>query len=467
MGLGHRIGYVRPGYDADIVVWDSFPLTLGATPKQTYIDGIPQIISPHNFNKPSAAQDISPAGDYDKEAQEAIDSRGDPDLRPKKSSSAIVFEGVQNLYLDGVTAQGEPGRVVVQNGEIACVGKDCVVAEGEYEVVQLNGGSIAPGLITTGSKLGLIEIAQEKVTSDGIAYDPLSGTELLDGLLVHAVDGARFEGKDELMAYQAGVTTGVTSPMTSKFFSGLSYSFSTSASHALAPGAIGNAAAALHLNLDNSGASVSSKIALLRSLLSGGDSLKASDELHDAFKSAAAGNLRLVISTHSADAIATLIRVKREVAPKLKLTIVGGFESWMLAEELAQEKIGVIVAPSRSFPASWDQRRILAGPPITNHTLPSYLASHGVTVGLGITEECDARLTRYDMAWTYASSPNVFSKPEAIALVTTNLQELLGLNDGVQAKADLGFVAYEGDMFSFESRVRAVRAPGADSMDLF
>jgi adenine deaminase len=37
--LDHRIGFVRPGYDADIVVWDSHPLLVGATPSQVYIDG--------------------------------------------------------------------------------------------------------------------------------------------------------------------------------------------------------------------------------------------------------------------------------------------------------------------------------------------------------------------------------------------------------------------------------------------
>jgi hypothetical protein len=28
-GFGHRLGYLRKGYDADLVVWDSHPLALG------------------------------------------------------------------------------------------------------------------------------------------------------------------------------------------------------------------------------------------------------------------------------------------------------------------------------------------------------------------------------------------------------------------------------------------------------
>ena len=46
IGLDHRIGYLRPGYDADVVVWQSHPLSIGAAPAQVYIDGIPQIDSP-------------------------------------------------------------------------------------------------------------------------------------------------------------------------------------------------------------------------------------------------------------------------------------------------------------------------------------------------------------------------------------------------------------------------------------
>ncbi|KAJ5517788.1 hypothetical protein N7453_000210 [Penicillium expansum] len=37
----HRIGYARPGYDADLVIWDDHPLQVGATPTQVFIDGRP------------------------------------------------------------------------------------------------------------------------------------------------------------------------------------------------------------------------------------------------------------------------------------------------------------------------------------------------------------------------------------------------------------------------------------------
>ncbi|EEB86635.1 hypothetical protein MPER_16342, partial [Moniliophthora perniciosa FA553] len=34
LGMGHRIGYLQAGWGEDVVVWDSHPLALGATPAQ-------------------------------------------------------------------------------------------------------------------------------------------------------------------------------------------------------------------------------------------------------------------------------------------------------------------------------------------------------------------------------------------------------------------------------------------------
>lgn len=172
IGLDHRVGYVRVGYDADIVVWDSFPLTLGATPKQTYIDGIPQILHPHTIEKPLEAQNVTRSGKWDEEAKEAVLTRGNPELRSKKTSKNVIFTNVAEYFAPervGSLSNGE-GRVVVQNGEIVCVG-ECATEQGiEFEIVDLKGGSVTPGLISVGSFLGLKEIDQEKSTSDGVSH---------------------------------------------------------------------------------------------------------------------------------------------------------------------------------------------------------------------------------------------------------------------------------------------------------
>ncbi|WVW85777.1 hypothetical protein I302_107815 [Kwoniella bestiolae CBS 10118] len=493
VGLDHRIGYLREGYDADLVVWDSFPLVLGATPKQTYIDGIPQIINPVVHEKPKEAQEVpkEEKGKWDKEIREALDTRGEPDLRARKSVRNVIYQGVGEFHLTPLEAGlGEldlsvfdSGKgdavVVVRDGKITCAG-DCSVEEElkgglDFEVVDLKGGAITPGYITVGSYVGILEIRQEKVTGDGSAIDPLSEeSEITTGIIAHAVDGAQFGGKDELLAYRSGVTTAVVSPKTSSWISGFAYAFSPESEHSLEHHSIQNPLTALHISLDNSKSSVSSKIAILRKLLSGHSHHASSSsedeegtELVRAFESIRKGELRLVIRTDKADVIASLIRLKRDVADKAKITILGGQESWIVADELAENDIGVIVSPVRSYPGEWDTRRIIPSIPLSNHTLPSYLVSHSVTVGLGIQEEWQARNTLYEAAWVYASSPKgVFTKRQALDLVGKNLEELLGLNKTSGKEAS--WVAHEGDPFEFGGRVRSVKGLGGEGkIDLF
>ncbi|KAK4914031.1 hypothetical protein LTR49_017745, partial [Elasticomyces elasticus] len=41
--LDDRIGKIKPGFDADIVVWDSDLLSTGAVPVQVWIDAVPEL----------------------------------------------------------------------------------------------------------------------------------------------------------------------------------------------------------------------------------------------------------------------------------------------------------------------------------------------------------------------------------------------------------------------------------------
>ena len=65
------------------------------------------------------------------------------------------------------------------------------------------------------------------------------------------------------------------------------------------------------------------------------------------------GEIPLVIEVNSADIIATLVQLKQEVEGKigteLKMTIIGGAEAHLLATELAEAKVGVVLFPPRAF----------------------------------------------------------------------------------------------------------------------
>ena len=289
----------------DLVIWDSHPLALGATPAQVFIDGIPQLDGPYVIPKPEAFQDLPKVPNFDLEAQEAVVFEGLPPLLPKRAPTDIIlFTNVNNVILPrrGDPAEvysslgDEVGVVVVRNGDIICYGAEVTCAlddltEGErVRVVDLQGGTVSPGLMTYGSPLGLQEIEAEPSTGDGTVFDPLTGRvpKLLGGdiSIVRAVDGLQFASRDSLcvcrlskvftdaslclrLAYRAGVTKAIVAPVHHGFFGGLGTSFSTGAVHKLADGAVIQEVTALHVSVGHFGSrpSISTQIAALRSLL--------------------------------------------------------------------------------------------------------------------------------------------------------------------------------------------------------
>jgi hypothetical protein len=60
--------------------------------------------------------------------------------------------------------------------------------------------------------------------------------------------------------------------------------------------------------------------------------------------------------------IATLILLKKEVeeatGSHIRLTITGATEAHLLAQQLGEAGVGVIINPSRPYPRVWDQRRL-------------------------------------------------------------------------------------------------------------
>ncbi|CAE6350761.1 unnamed protein product [Rhizoctonia solani] len=481
-GFGHRLGRVQNGYDADIVVWDSHPLTLGATPQQLYIDGIAQISDPVVVSKPNTFQRIPATPDWGSAPEEAIKYDGLPPLQSssgKDQSQTVVFTRVKDVWTSSsgeLELQSLPAEsvVVVSSGRITCVGSAsrCSSSLSEAKVVDLAHGSLSPGLISFGAPLGLEEIQAESSTNDGTVPDPFdeNGVPKVaggDGLVVRAVDGLSFSGRDTLLAHRAGVTTAVSAPVSNGFFSGASVAFRTGASHKLEDGAIVNSAPALHLTVEHgSSVSVSTQIATLRRLL-----LKnvAKKNKHGLVSKALDGQVPLVIKVHKADDMATLLELKSEIEDltsiPLRLTFAGATEAHIIAKEIAAAGVGVIVIPSRSFPASWDRARVLPGPPLSQDSLIAKLLKANVTVGVGVVEAWEARNARFDIGWTALESNGDIKKQDALALGTTNLQKLLGL-EGNELLGDL--VAYHGgDCFDLASRPVAVVSSARMMVDLF
>ncbi|CAG7854860.1 SubName: Full=Related to carbohydrate esterase family 9 protein-Laccaria bicolor {ECO:0000313/EMBL:CCA72748.1} [Serendipita indica DSM 11827] len=478
-GFGHRLGYVKAGYDADIVIWDSHPLALGATPKQVFIDGIPQLEKPYTTEKPSGFQVEPKVPNFDKEAEAALEYDGLPPLLPSKETKSLAFLNVRKIYEKDtairsqfVTENGQLGTVVVVDGHIVCKGLETqcgqFMDDPKIEKIDLEDGVLAPGMLTFGAPIGLVEIDQEASTKDGVGFAPLKQpvpSILGSGFLPKAVDGLQFRGRDTLLAFRNGVTKAVVAPVHSGFLGGLSVAFSTGSVSRLAKGAIVKDIAALHVTIVDSSKqpSVSTQIGLLRDLLSG----NGEGPIGDYFSKAAEGKIRLVAHTQNSDVIATLLDLIDELAQsvdaKIKLTIAGGAEAHHLAEELGQAGVGVILTRPRPFPTNWPGKDILPGLPLSSEGQVTRLLAHNVTVGLGIEESWQARNLWFDAAWAAIEAGGNLDKETALGLVSTNLETLLGVD--VQTQPDL--VAWKGgDVFDLSSKVVAIVSGAKGLVDI-
>ena len=70
----------------------------------------------------------------------------------------------------------------------------------------------------------------------------------------------------------------------------------------------------------------------------------------------------MVINVQSADIMATLIELKAGLdsqlnGSKTKFTFVGANEAHLLAKEIGEAGVGVILSPARPFPGDWKSRR--------------------------------------------------------------------------------------------------------------
>jgi len=297
----------------------------------------------------------------------------------------------------------------------------------------------------------------------------------------HHPDREEIHTRNGRLAHRAGVTyatsslektTYFTSPA---FIAGLSVTFRTGSAHALEPGAVIKQVTAVHVVLSRTPpystvaqASVSTQVAILRRLLVNGE--PDDTETGYWFKRAAQGAVPLVIDVASADIMAVLLRLKIEIEQArgsfMKMVFFRATEAHLIADEIARAKVGIILEPARPFPQVWDDRRILAGPPLTNDTSLVRLMDAGITVAIGCRDAWQPANTRFDAAWAALETNGRVTRQKAQALVSTNLEKLLDVEGWVDEDGG-DLVAYEGgNVFDLASKPVAVASPRRSVVDI-
>ncbi|GAN05479.1 amidohydrolase family protein [Mucor ambiguus] len=440
MGLGHRIGSLKVGYDADIVIWDREPVALAAVPLQVFVDGVPLFderpIKPVENTRPAIK----------KHSVQTVPKRMD-------RARSFMLKNAGISFLNGTLVKG-PLDLIVENGSITCTGSRCVSTHVlEYD---LQGGYILPGFVGVGSSLGLIEMTFEPMTGDGNA-PAVRNDNPKD--LIRAVDGIKLGTQQLEAAYNGGILSVITAPMSKNIVIGVSAAFKTHAESLLYKGALLSKAVALHMQIghefkSDSFPTVSSQINYIRQLL--GDNM-ANDNYYG---QAARGEIPTIITAHNKDEIASLIALKQQDLPKARIVIHGGTESYLVAQFLKEADIPVVLSPVLCTPINFDSVHCLTGAPLTNGTAAHVLHKHGVKVAVGIPDNSYSRNLIWDAGWLAASSPSsaefddgVISQEDSIRFITTNVQEIYGLETAVDPNE---FVVYSGNPLDMTSRLMLI-----------
>lgn len=470
LGLGDRIGKIKAGFDADIVVWDSDPLTVGAAPVQVWIDGAAQFKDPYELKK-SDPEPITPNTNLASE------------LEMSSVSGSIIFAGISYAY-PGLpkgksTKKQHVGNTsaIFHNGKLVCLGTCAREIEAARStnapVVQLENGHLTPPFTAFSTTLGLAEIDSEPDTHDG---PPPS-----DGI-TRATDGLLFGGKQLAHAYAHGVTRAISAPNEYGFQAkGVSAGFRTGAKHVLEDNAVWADEVGLHYVLtlaakSETTVSISAAIADLRGKLL--DAVNDNTTINDVpnkdiyaekayLKRVVNGTLPLVLAAHSADTIASIIRLKSTIEsavskinpsptqPNLHIVVIGAAEAHLVATELAAAKIPIILAPLQPHQGSWDQKRCLTGAPLTNGTTINWLLDAGVLVGISVEETWETRDLGLLAGIAYANSEGRLKLEQGLDLVGRNVYQALGIHEANVFGSE-EWVIWEGSPLEIGGRVRAV-----------
>ena len=377
------------------------------------------------------------------------------------------------------------GTVVLKDGKIVAVGASAAVPAGA-RVIDAAGGGVTPGLFSTGSLLGAVEVSAvgNDVTVDnpalGAAFDLQYGLDpnstlipvaRLGGLtsavvLPHsyAERGEDEEEGDELTAgggdsgprshaLFAGqgvvVDLGGRAEMVTRAKVGMVVPFGK-AGATIAGGSRGAEIVAFKTALADVRDYMKNKAAYDRA---GYRQLDLSKADLEALIPVVQGRMPVIATVHKAADIRAVIRLARE--ENLKLILNGAEEGWLVADEIAKAGVPVLTNPLDDRPESFE----LLASTMDN---VARLNAAGVMVAIEASEggAHRAREARYD-AGNAVSHGMPYGA--ALAALTINPAKIFGVGDrtgSLEAGKDADVVIWTGDPFEPLSQPTAVFIKG-------
>jgi imidazolonepropionase-like amidohydrolase len=253
----HRIGYIRPGYDADLVIWDDHPLKVGATPSQVFIDGR-AVLETGNDSLNSNPDGYEYEGNQRAPVMRPSISKNQKEdicAQVQRPRSMVLFTGIRKVLIDTTEKlpQGATELVaLIENGRIKCLDEksSCIPPESsqnDMTHIALKNGHITPGIVAFGNKLGIQSIPSESSTGDGSPGK--SGDSLNENSALHfAKYGVHLHDRAFARARIGGVTRAITAPQIGEgIIQGVSVGLRTNLNATILDGAVWKDNVALHL----------------------------------------------------------------------------------------------------------------------------------------------------------------------------------------------------------------------------
>ncbi len=284
------------------------------------------------------------------------------------SALALASAAAQDVYIGNAkvwtgTASGtiENAGILVRDGKVIMVAEGLSAPLGGVPTIDAAGQWVTPGIISPFSRVGTVEVGAEDSTNDTRA----GGTDF--SVALRAADGFNPAATTIPVTRIEGVTRIAVAPANGgSMIAGQGFVADTSGN----PGSISDERAFVYIDLGEGGAGLAggsrpAAWAALRGAFADargyparfmahneGDTLTRADA--QAFGRAVRGQQLILIAAHRASDIRQVIDLKED-NPNLNLTIVGADEGWMVAEELADANIPVIIDPFQNLPASFAQ----------------------------------------------------------------------------------------------------------------
>lgn len=352
------------------------------------------------------------------------------------------------VYTVGPAGKIENCTVLIEDGKVKAVGANVSVPAGARQI-DAKGKVVTPGFLDSQTRLGLVEVSQVEGTNDARANQDDRFTAAFD-----VVDGINPRSILFPIARVEGVTRAVVAPQPG-------------------PSLIAGRGAVIHLRTESPDWLLRSPVAMYAVLgetgagKAGGARGTAMLRLREAFQDALdysdnrrafesgdrrsyalsrldlealqpviKGELPLVITVHRASDIEASLRLARDF--HLKLIVSGGREAWIVARQLAEAKVPVLLDPLANLPDSFET---------LGSTLETAARLHkaGVTVAFMTNDAHDVRNLKqsagnavsYGMPWDVALA--------ALTIVPARIWGIADRYGTLEPGKDADVVVWDGD----------------------